>query len=281
MNLKKIIVIPVFNDWRSLNKLLKKIDTNLKKKFNEIQFLIVNDNSSQKPKISINKYSCIKKIEILNLSENVGSQKAIAMGLLYLKKSKGDSIITIMDSDGEDDPKQVPIMIDQAMKNSRYVITSNRKSRKESRLIIFLYKLHLILTFLTSFKWISFGNFSSFHKKNLSSLLKDDSVFYAISSAIIKNCSIKREYAKRRKRYFDKSKLGLRSLIEHSLRVNAVFFKNILFNSLMYILFAFLFLPKTSFILIFWLLLIFNFLILFIKFKHKKNNISFIKKRIL
>ena len=69
------------------------------------------------------------------------------MGLLYLKKSKGDSIITIMDSDGEDDPKQVPIMIDQAMKNSRYIITSNRKSRKESRLIIFLYKLQLVQLF--------------------------------------------------------------------------------------------------------------------------------------
>ena len=179
MNLKKIIVIPVFNDWRSLNKLIKKIDTNLKNKFNEVQVLIVNDNSSQKPKISINKYSCIKKIEILNLSENVGSQKAIAMGLLYLKKSKGDSIITIMDSDGEDDPKQVPIMIDQAMKNSRYIITSNRKSRKESRLIIFLYKLHLILTFLTSFKWISFGNFSSFHKKNFCSYLKIQSLLSA------------------------------------------------------------------------------------------------------
>ena len=78
-----------------------------------------------KPKISINKHSCIKKIEILNLSENVGSQKAIAMGLLYLKKSK-QFIITIMDSDGEDDPKQVPLQ-DQAMKNSRYIITSNRK----------------------------------------------------------------------------------------------------------------------------------------------------------
>ena len=35
---KKIIVIPVFNDWKSLNKLLKKIDTNLKKNLMKFSF---------------------------------------------------------------------------------------------------------------------------------------------------------------------------------------------------------------------------------------------------
>ena len=245
--LKKIILVPVYNDWKSLDKLLRKLDNNLKKKFKEIQIIIINDKSSQKPKISLNKFNCIKRIEIINLSKNVGSQKAIAMGLLYLKKTKDDSIITVMDSDGEDDPKQVSNMIDKAIKNSSYIITSNRKSRKESRLIIFLYKLHLILTFLATFKWISFGNFTSFHKKNLNNLFRDNSAFYAISSAIIKNCSIKREYAKREKRYFDKSKLGLISLMEHSLRVNAVFVKNIIFISVLYIFLASMFFNKITF----------------------------------
>ena len=45
-----------------------------------------------------------------------------------------------MDSDGEDDPNQVFRMINLAMKSPNLVITSNRKNRKESKIIILLYK---------------------------------------------------------------------------------------------------------------------------------------------
>ena len=110
-NIKKFIVIPVYNDWKSLNKLLIKLDDNLKKKFSKIEILIINDNSTDKLKLSSHKFSCLKKINILTLSKNVGSQRAIAIGLLYLKKIKGDFIITVMDSDGEDDPIEVSKMM--------------------------------------------------------------------------------------------------------------------------------------------------------------------------
>ena len=36
------------------------------------------------------KFNKIKKIEVLRLNENVGSQKAIAIGLNYLNKKKSD-----------------------------------------------------------------------------------------------------------------------------------------------------------------------------------------------
>jgi len=224
-NLKNIIVIPVYNDWKSLNKLLKNLDNCLKKKLKKLQILIINDNSTSKIKISKHNFVCINRIEILTLNKNVGSQKAIATGLLYLKKFKQSFIITIMDSDGEDDPMQVSKMIELSVKNPEFIITSNRKSRKESKIVILLYKLHLIITFLFTYKWISFGNFTSFHNKNLSKLLANGDAFYAHSSAVIKNCLIIRKFAKRKKRYFDKSKLSLFSLIEHSLRVNLVFLK--------------------------------------------------------
>ena len=47
--MKHIIVIPVFNDWRSLNKLLLQLNKNLKKTKEIIhEVLIINDNSSDK-----------------------------------------------------------------------------------------------------------------------------------------------------------------------------------------------------------------------------------------
>ena len=52
------------------------------------------------------------------------------------------------DKDDKKDPNQVSKMTKMAIKYENFVITSNRKNRKESRIIIFLYYIHLLMTFL-------------------------------------------------------------------------------------------------------------------------------------
>ena len=266
--MKHIIVIPVFNDWRSLNKLLLQLNKNLKKTKEIIhEVLIINDNSSEKLKLELKNLKVFKNIKVLSLNKNLGSQISIAIGLGYLKKIKGNFYITVMDADGEDNPKQVSKMLNEAINNKDLVITSNRKKRKEALIIIFLYKIHLLITFLFTMKWISFGNFSTFYSKNLKSLLSNNSSVYAHSSSVLKNCDIKRLYAKRDKRFFDKSKLGIMALIDHSLRVNSVFYINIIFSSIFYsILILFLIETYFSYLLLF-PIFIFNFLIFLVKIR--------------
>lgn len=281
--MKHILVIPVFNDWKSLNKLIHKLDIHLKSNIkinNEI--LIIDDNSTQKLKLNLKKLNIIKSIKIISLKKNYGSQKAIAIGLNYLKKIKGKFFVTVMDGDGEDSPAQIEKMLLTSINNPSYVITSNRKKREETFIIILLYKLHLLITFLFTFKWISFGNFSTFNKKNLKNLLSNNSSWYAHSSSVLKNCKIKRLYSKREKRYYDKSKLGLFSLIEHSLRVNTVFYKNIFFSSIIYLFLINRYIQDELSYLLILAILIFNFSIFWIKSNHYINNLSkvhnFIKK---
>lgn len=273
--MKHILLIPVFNDWKSLNKLILKLDIflqNKKKTRNEI--LIINDNSSKKISLNFKKLKTIKKIKIITLKKNFGSQKAIAIGLSYLKKIRGAFYITVMDGDGEDAPSQVKNMLDKAINNPKYIITSNRKKREEALIIVLLYKIHLMITYFFTLKWVSFGNFSTFHNKNLKTLLSNDSSWYAHSSSVLKNCKVKRLYSKREKRYFDKSKLGIFSLIEHSLRINTVFYKNIFILSIMYSLFFFNFIESSLKYLLIFGFLLFNFLILSIKIKHWIKNLS-------
>ena len=273
--MKHILLIPVFNDWKSLNKLILKLDIflqNKKKIRNEI--LIINDNSSKKISLNFKKLKTIKKIKIITLKKNFGSQKAIAIGLSYLKKIRGAFYITVMDGDGEDAPRQVKNMLDKAINNPKYIITSNRKKREEALIIVLLYKIHLMITYFSTLKWVSFGNFSTFHNKNLKTLLSNDSSWYAHSSSVLKNCKVKRLYSKREKRYFDKSKLGIFSLIEHSLRINTVFYKNIFILSIMYSLFFFNFIESSLKYLLIFGFLLFNFLILSIKIKHWIKNLS-------
>ncbi len=48
-----LFLIPVYNDWKSLNLLLKKIDLELKKKNYNSEILIINDASTIKKKVII------------------------------------------------------------------------------------------------------------------------------------------------------------------------------------------------------------------------------------
>jgi hypothetical protein len=276
---KHIILLPLYNDWKSLNLLLIEINKNLKNINNfKTEILIINDNSKKKINIKNKKLTKLKKITIITLKENLGSQKAITIGLIYLSKIKKKFFITVMDCDGEDNPNKIVTMLKESFKNKNLVITSNRKKRKESYLIIFLYKIHLLITLFFTFKWMSFGNFTTFHSKNLLKILSNNSSWYAHASSIMFNCKIKRLYAKREKRYFGKSNLGLKSLLEHSIRINSVFFKSVAFNSIIYSLIIFFLMPSNYNLFFIFLILLFNFFIFFVRRNHYVETLPGIEK---
>ena len=197
--------------------------------------LLVND-CSREPFHKLNKLSNINKINILNLKKNLGSQKAISIGLKFLKKKKSKMIVTILDSDGEDDSSKISKMIATAEKNVNKVIVSCRTRRHENIFFKILYFFHKLITFIFTYHWISYGNYSSFSSINLEKILSDKSSWLAYSASITKNCKIIKLYAVRKKRFFGISKLSFKGLVNHALRVNTVFIKKILFVSSFYIL---------------------------------------------
>ena len=272
---KIIILIPVYNDWRSLNLLLKKINFILNKNNLKTDVLIINDNSSAKNNLIKKKLSRIKKITFLNLKINVGSQKSINFGLNYINKKKENSIVTIIDSDGEDDPKEIVKMIKLAEANKNYVITSNRLARKENLIIRFLYKVHLILTFILTGKWISFGNFTTFNSLNIKKILQNGDSCQAHSAAVMKNCQILRIFAKRKKRFFGQSKVSFAGLLFHSLKIITVFRKEVFYRSFLIILFFLLlyhFYKNLVFFIIINIIIIINVVILIQKSIFQNNN---------
>ena len=141
---KILIVLPLYNDWKSAEHLLNKINRFFKD--NKIQILIVNDTfeiSSLKKK----KYSKIKKIETLNLKENVGSQKAIFIGLKWILKKKIKTTIVVMDSDGEDDYSKLKELIKKTEMVNK-VVFAKRTKRRENIAFLFLNQIRLFVTFI-------------------------------------------------------------------------------------------------------------------------------------
>tara|TARA_A100001011_G_C14151085_1_gene774015 strand:- start:3 stop:863 length:861 start_codon:yes stop_codon:yes gene_type:complete len=233
-----IFLLPLYNDWKSVQKLIGEINNQIKKVKKKALILIIDDNSTKSQKLNIKAFRYIKNIKILSLRKNLGSQKAIAVGLKYLNSKKQKSIITILDSDGEDDSSQIAHMIKKAELNPDFVIVSCRTKRGEGIIFSWFYILHKFLTFIFTFKWINFGNYSSFDSKNLSNILKNNNAWLAYSSAVADNCNIKKVYAARKKRFFGKSKLSLFGLFLHSLRVMSVFLYRVIFFSFIYVCFV-------------------------------------------
>lgn len=280
---KYIFLLPLYNDWESLTLLLTKINEEIKSKNKIADILVINDCSTVLTPTFFS-LSNINKINILNLKSNLGSQKAISVGLKYLKKKDDEMIITILDSDGEDDVSKIPHMLSEAEKNPKKVIVSTRTKRQENFIFKMLYFSHKILTFIFTLKWISFGNFSSFHSNQLHKILSNNSSWLAFSSSIVKNCDIEKIQAERKKRLIGSSKLSFLNLVFHSLRVSSVFFlRSLLFSSLYIIILSFLYIKGSNWSLPFILFIIFFniFLFLTISINNQKvfmHSLDYIKK---
>ncbi len=265
-----IFLLPLYNDWKSAQKLISNINNQIRTSNLNADILIVDDCSPNKEKLNVDNLANIKSLKIIRLNENLGSQKAIAIGLKYLEDQKIESIITIMDSDGEDDSTKINEMTDLANENKDFVIVSCRTKRVEGIIFTILYNIHKFLTFIFTLRWINFGNYSSFHSSNITKILKKNYAWLAYSSAVSKNCKTKRVYASRKKRFFGKSKLTSLGLLLHSLRVNLVFFPTIILTSFFYI-FLIYFLSLNFFLSFVFLTLILLYLCLLIAVLMRSN----------
>ena len=218
---------------------------------------------------------------------NLEVKKLFRLVVLFeIKKIK--TIITILDSDGEDDYTKIPEMVNKAYEYPKKVIVSCRTKRKEGLLFNFLYSVHKIILFIFSGKWIDYGNFSSFNSNNLNKMLSNNDSWFALSSCLAKNCSIYKMFAERKKRFFGKSKLSFPDLIFHAMRVNAVFKVRIFFLSLIYSYVSFYLIENfiilsffLSFIVIFNIMLIITYILVKPKIFgqneiNKQNKISLI-----
>ena len=84
-----IILIPVFNDWESLENLISDIEQNIKDIKNFLfDCYIINDASTNSIKLKI-KSEKIRSLKILNMKKNKGHARCNAFGIRYIFKKLG------------------------------------------------------------------------------------------------------------------------------------------------------------------------------------------------
>ena len=282
------IAIPVFNDWDNLNRLLKKINLIAKKNSFEFNILIINDFSTIKQKINFKKNIYIKKLDVLNLDKNLGSQRAIAVALNYLfkqkKKIKHD--IVIMDADGQDDPNVIKNLIYTFKKNYPDIVVVERTNRNEQFWFKFLYSFHKIILFIFTGNYIKFGNFSLISFRKIKNIINSSDLWAAYPAAIVNNLNnIKKIQSERKKRYSGNSKVNLNKLFNHSSRVFSVFKNKIVVISIVYCYVLYFILGYDNLIFYFFTISIiianlYNFYIDFTNKKDFKNNNNLLKAKL-
>jgi len=232
---KYIILIPVFNDWQSVFKLIENIDLQIRDE--TIDVIIVNDASTESFDNNQKQFSKINSVKIINLIKNGGHRKAIATGLKYCHENLEYDYIIPMDGDGEDRPEELKDFFNQVQETEPEVTTAIRIKRSESFLFKFLYAVHKIFTNLITGKLIKFGNYTCLSKSAVSKLLSDGSVWLSYSGAVTKHFpQFSTIQSIRGKRYFGPSKMSILALIFHSLRISTVFRENIFIRVVIVIL---------------------------------------------
>ncbi|MXO70637.1 glycosyltransferase [Alteraurantiacibacter buctensis] len=81
------VIMPVFNDWESAERLLADIDAEFAGDDVTIEAILVDDGSIQRPPASLAAGQRIRRVTCLKLGTNVGHQRAIAIGLADASRS--------------------------------------------------------------------------------------------------------------------------------------------------------------------------------------------------
>ena len=230
------ILIPVYNDWQSVFKLLENIDLQLDGWDAEVSVLIINDASTEKKPNNNFVFKNLKSDKIINMKKNWGHARCFAAGLKYISEKEEFDHVISMDGDGEDRPAELGAIIFEEYGHPNNVITANRIKRSDGFLFRFCYLIHKYLTFIFAGQSIKFGNFACLPKSVVAQMIKEPATWSSFSGSLSKIATSRLSVESiRGSRYFGPSKMSFLGLIKHSLSIIAVFRTTVLIRAIIFL----------------------------------------------
>ena len=239
---KIIILIPVYNDWQSVFKLLENIDKGLEvwdSDVAHISAIIVNDASTEERPINTSTFNSLKSVQVINMKKNKGHARCNATGLKYITANSDFDLVIPMDADGEDRPEELGPLLCKAYEYPEKVITANRVKRSEGLFFKFCYLAHKYLTIIFTGQSIKYGNYTCLPKFAVNQMINDSATWSSFSGSLAKTVREKDRTSissTRGTRYFGPSKMSFINLIKHSLSIIAVFKTTLLIRSIIFLI---------------------------------------------
>jgi polyisoprenyl-phosphate glycosyltransferase len=221
------IVLPVLDDWVSFVELVREIS----ERFDGSQFTFhicaVDDGSFESfdpANIALPNGSCVGSIEIIRLAANLGHQRAIAIGLCEIAERAEADTVLVMDSDGQDRPADIALLLSANCGLPRHVVFGGRVARSEPSRFRLCYGLYRILFRVSTGNPINFGNFCAMPISAVRRLVHMPELWNHLAAAVMRS---RLPYVSvptsRGERIAGRSRMSLAALIAHGLSAMSVY----------------------------------------------------------
>tara|TARA_B100001121_G_scaffold298397_1_gene305900 strand:- start:939 stop:1808 length:870 start_codon:yes stop_codon:yes gene_type:complete len=231
------ILIPVYNDFKSVSKLLIDINSAVNSLEEEFSVILVNDASIEKNNIDVSNINKIFSIKIINIKHNQGHARCIATGLKYILQKEEFDYVIPMDGDGEDRPEEIVKFINFLKYDFTNPIVGERIKRSEGLVFKTSYIIHKLITFIFTGNSIKFGNFTCLPRTTVEKMVNEKATWSSFSGSLTKLEKNRSTIPSiRGERYFGPSKMSFYNLIKHSLSIISVFKTNVIIRAILFFL---------------------------------------------
>lgn len=220
------ILIPVYNDWASLQQLLSEIDQQMVATGITPSILLIDDGSPELPPDNLitSDIKHMNSIYMGRLSRNMGHQRAIAIGMVHAQEIFPDHHLIVMDSDGEDKPSDLPRLIAAHEENPEAIIVAGRHRRSEGRIFRLFYLFYRWLFSVLSGVRINFGNYCLIPALHVQSLIYDPNLWNHLAATVRRSkIPLLEVKTNRGSRYTGQSTMNFTSLLLHGLSAISVY----------------------------------------------------------
>lgn len=226
-NYEFIVVTPVYEDLEASRQLFHELGKNFG---NRVFIVAVDDGSLERPLTTDSLIGAGVNGVVLKLLRNVGHQRAIAVGLDYASTHMHPSQnIVVMDSDGEDLPQSISVLLAELDESGNDVAVAQRKRRIESIRFKVFYNAYKRLFRIMTGRFIDFGNFMVLRHNAVRRLVTMQELSIHVAGAVLASklrisvCPLDRG-----QRYAGSSKMNFVALSLHGFRALMVFAEDVL-----------------------------------------------------
>lgn len=222
------ILIPVYDDWRSCRVLLSRLDECLRLANLRARVVLVDDGSTEPfPRESFEalKLRRLHTVSCIRLRANLGHQRAICVGLVATHVLFQPAELVVMDADGEDDPADVPRLVDSMRRQETpTAVFALRQKRAEGIIFRLFYLIYRLTHRLLVGHGTRMGNFSVLPAEVLERLVVVSDLWNHYAASVV---SSKQPFetmpTARKKRIGGRSRMHFAQLVVHGLSAIAVF----------------------------------------------------------
>jgi len=225
--MKACVLLPVYNDWLCLPRLLRELDKSFSALDVSATVVIINDGGDPPANSSDfldQDYRCITDFRVIELVRNFGNQNALGIGLNFIHDEINCDAVAVMDSDGQDSPSDLNVLISAHRKRPNDLITAERSGRSEGLLFRICYRIYRWTFQTLTSKRLTFGNFSIIPAHHLPRLCSMVELPVNFAAALIKSrISIHGEPCYRAARYHGATSQNFVNLVIHGINGVSVF----------------------------------------------------------